>query len=84
MGEMPGLYTSKMTQLEMQENMTSFTDQIVGLEGGGGVSEIVPAHLYLLVFAKHYHYRITSSPWYWALLLPGDFFGKEKALDFFH
>lgn len=50
---MPALCTSKMTQLEMQEKMTSFTDQIVGVESGCDDSEIAPAHLYLLAFAKH-------------------------------
>lgn len=48
---MPALYTSKMIQLEMQENMTSFTDQILGVERGSG--EIASAHLYILAFAKH-------------------------------
>lgn len=43
---MPALYTSKMIQLEMQENMTSFTDQILGS------GEIASAHLYILAFAK--------------------------------
>lgn len=50
---MPAVYTSKMTQLEMQENMTFLTDQIVGVDHGCcGDSEIAPVHLYLLAFAK--------------------------------
>lgn len=51
-GERPALYTSKMIQLEMQENMTSFTDQILGMERGSG--EIASAHLYILAFAKRW------------------------------
>jgi len=52
---MPALYTSRMMQPEMQENMTSFTDQIAGVESGGGDGdgEIAPAHFRLLAFAKH-------------------------------
>lgn len=52
---MPALYTSKTTHLEMQENVMSFTDQIVrvGSGGGSGDSEIAPAHLYFLALAKH-------------------------------
>lgn len=48
-GDVATLYTSKMAQLKMQENMT---DRIAGVESVGGSSEMGPAHIYCLMFVK--------------------------------
>lgn len=76
---MPALHTSKMTQLEMQENMSSFADQIVRVEGGGGDSEVAPAYLISQHLLSIDSFEITS--WYWTVILPGDShtsLGKKK------
>lgn len=83
---MPALYTCTVTQLEMQENMTSFTDKIVGVEGGCG-SEIVPARPYFLAFAKHwqlpdYWFVPEQTGRYCCLEIPTPLW-KRKMLEFF-
>lgn len=67
---MPACHTSKMTQLEMQENMTSFADRVVKVESGGGDSEIAPVYLISQHLRSIDNYQITS--WYWRVILPGD------------